>query len=92
MGYGPGMSGDRYASYVLSFERSLRARNRSPNTIYSYLNCLKSAERFLTAHGQARHTANAVTWRATWSTCSAATSRAWWRSTTERLRSSRLAS
>ena len=51
------MSADRYARYVLSFERSLRAHNRSPNTIYSYLNCLKSAERFLTAHGQARHTA-----------------------------------
>lgn len=50
-GYGARMNADRDASYVSSLERSLRARNRSPNTIYSYLNCLDQAERFLVAHG-----------------------------------------
>ena len=48
MGYGPAMTPDYRPSLVRSFERHLRAENRSEHTIASYLESLRQAEAFLT--------------------------------------------
>jgi hypothetical protein len=41
-----------------SFERHLRAENRSANTVESYLESVRQAERYLAAHGPgSRHSA-----------------------------------
>jgi site-specific recombinase XerD len=47
MGYGPAMTADCRPSLVRSFERHLRAENRSEHTIASYLESLRQAEAFL---------------------------------------------
>ena len=47
MGYGPAMTPDYRPSLVRSFERHLRAENRSEHTIASYLESLCQAEAFL---------------------------------------------
>src|SRR5918995_3476296 len=52
MGYGPAMTPDYRPSLVRSFERHLRAENRSEHTIASYLESLRQAEAFLAAHGK----------------------------------------
>jgi Phage integrase, N-terminal SAM-like domain len=52
MGYGPAMTPDYRPSLVRSFERHLRAENRSEHTIASYLESLRQAEAFLAGHGR----------------------------------------
>jgi hypothetical protein len=47
--YGPAMTADYRPSLVRSFERHLRAENRSEHTIASYLESLRQAEAFLAA-------------------------------------------
>jgi site-specific recombinase XerD len=45
--YGPAMTPDHRPNPVRSFERHLRAENRSEHTIASYLESLRQAEAFL---------------------------------------------
>jgi site-specific recombinase XerD len=52
MGYGPAMTPDYAPSLVRSFERHLRAENRSDNTIESYLESIRQAEAFLAGRGR----------------------------------------
>jgi site-specific recombinase XerD len=52
MGYGPPMTPDYRPSLVRSFERHLRAENRSEHTIASYLESLRQAEAFLAGRGR----------------------------------------
>jgi site-specific recombinase XerD len=52
MGYGPAMTADYRPSLVRSFERHLRAENRSEHTIASYLESLRQAEAFLAGRGR----------------------------------------
>jgi site-specific recombinase XerD len=52
MGYGPAMTPDYRPSLVRSFERHLRAENRSEHTIASYLESLRQAEAFLASRGR----------------------------------------
>jgi hypothetical protein len=52
MGYGPAMTADYRPSLVRSFERHLRAENRSEHTIASYLESLRQAEAFLASRGR----------------------------------------
>ena len=51
MGYGPAMTPDYRPNLVRSFERHLRAENRSERTIASYLESLRHAEAFLAGRG-----------------------------------------
>jgi hypothetical protein len=51
MGYGPPMTPDYRPSLIRSFERHLRAENRSEHTIASYLESLRQAEAFLASRG-----------------------------------------
>jgi site-specific recombinase XerD len=48
----PGMDRAALSPLLRSFERHLRALNRSANTIDSYLESVRQAERYLTAHGR----------------------------------------
>ncbi len=48
------MTPDYAPSLLRSFERHLRAENRSDNTIESYLESIRQAEAFLAAHDRAR--------------------------------------
>jgi hypothetical protein len=50
--YGPAMTPDHRPSLLRSFERHLRAENRSDNTIESYLESIHQAEAFLAARGR----------------------------------------
>jgi site-specific recombinase XerD len=50
--YGPAMTPDYAPSLLRSFERHLRAENRSDNTIESYLESLRQAEAFLAGRGR----------------------------------------
>jgi hypothetical protein len=50
--YGPAMTPDYRPSLVRSFERHLRAENRSEHTIASYLESLRQAEAFLAGRGR----------------------------------------
>ena len=50
--YGPAMTPDYRPSLVRSFERHLRAENRSEHTIASYLERLRQAEAFLAGRGR----------------------------------------
>ena len=50
--YGPAMTPDHASSLLRSFERHLRAENRSEHTIASYLESLRQAEAFLTRRGR----------------------------------------
>ncbi len=52
MGYGPAMTPDYRPSLVRSFERHLRAENRSEHTIASYLESPRQAEAFLAGRGR----------------------------------------
>src|ERR671911_1261491 len=52
MGYGPAMTPDYRPSLLRSFERHLRAENRSEHTIASYLDSLRQAEAFLAGRGR----------------------------------------
>src|SRR5215217_2843819 len=52
MGYGPAMTADYRPNLVRSFERHLRAENRSEHTIASYLESLRQAEAFLAGRGR----------------------------------------
>jgi hypothetical protein len=52
MGYGPAMTPDYAPSLLRSFERHLRAENRSDNTVESYLESIRQAEAFLAARGR----------------------------------------
>ena len=52
MGYGPAMTADYRPSLARSFERHLRAENRSEHTIASYLDSLRQAAAFLAARGR----------------------------------------
>jgi site-specific recombinase XerD len=52
MGYRPAMTPDYRPSLVRSFERHLRAENRSEHTIASYLESLRQAEAFLAGRGR----------------------------------------
>jgi integrase/recombinase XerD len=52
MGYGSAMTPDYRPSLVRSFERHLRAENRSEHTIASYLDSLCQAEAFLAGRGR----------------------------------------
>ena len=52
MGYGPAMTPDYRPNLVRSFERHLRAENRSVHTIASYLESLRQAEAFLAGRGR----------------------------------------
>jgi hypothetical protein len=52
MGYGPAMTPDPATRLLRSFERHLRAENRSDNTIESYLESVRQAEAFLTLRGR----------------------------------------
>ena len=45
--YGPAMTPDHAPSLLRSFERHLRAENRSDSTIESYLESIRQAEAFL---------------------------------------------
>ena len=50
--YGPVMTPDYRPSLVRSFERHLRAENRSEHTIASYLESIRQAEAFLAGRGR----------------------------------------
>jgi hypothetical protein len=50
--YGPAMTPDYAPSLLRSFERHLRAENRSDNTIESYLESIRQAETFLASRGR----------------------------------------
>jgi hypothetical protein len=50
--YGPAMTPDYRPNLVRSFERHLRAENRSEHTIASYLESLRQAEAFLAGRGR----------------------------------------
>jgi site-specific recombinase XerD len=50
--YGPAMTADYRPSLVRSFERHLRAENRSEHTVASYLESLRQAEAFLAGRGR----------------------------------------
>jgi integrase len=50
--YGPAMTPDYRPSLIRSFERHLRAENRSEHTIASYLESLRQAEAFLAGRGR----------------------------------------
>ena len=50
--HGPAMTPDYRPSLVRSFERHLRAENRSEHTIASYLERLRQAEAFLAGRGR----------------------------------------
>jgi hypothetical protein len=50
--YGPAMTPDYTPSLLRSFERHLRAENRSDNTIESYLESIGQAEAFLAGRGR----------------------------------------
>jgi Phage integrase, N-terminal SAM-like domain len=52
MGYGAAMTPDYRPNLVRSFERHLRAENRSEHTIASYLESLRQAEAFLAGRGR----------------------------------------
>ena len=52
MGYGPAMTADYRPNLVRSFERHLRAENRSEPTIASYLERLRQTEAFLAGRGR----------------------------------------
>jgi site-specific recombinase XerD len=52
MGYGPAMTADYRPSLIRSFERHLRAENRSEHTIASYLESLRQAKAFLAGRGR----------------------------------------
>jgi site-specific recombinase XerD len=52
LGYGPAMTPDYRPSLIRSFERHLRAENRSEHTIASYLESLRQAEAFLAGRGR----------------------------------------
>jgi hypothetical protein len=54
-----------------SFERHLRAENRSDQTVATYLIGIRQAETFLTAaRGTTLAAAAGPTWRPTWASCS----------------------
>ena len=50
--YGPAMTVDYAPSLLRSFERHLRAENRSDNTVESYLESIRQAEAFLAGRGR----------------------------------------
>jgi hypothetical protein len=50
--YGPAMTPDYRLNLVRSFERHLRAENRSEHTIASYLDSLRQAEAVLAGRGR----------------------------------------
>jgi site-specific recombinase XerD len=50
--YGPAMTPDYAPSLLRSFERHLRAENRSDNTVESYLESIRQAEAFLAGRGR----------------------------------------
>jgi site-specific recombinase XerC len=50
--YGPAMTADYAPSLLRSFERHLRAENRSDSTIESYLESIRQAEAFLAGRGR----------------------------------------
>jgi site-specific recombinase XerD len=50
--YGPAMTSDYAPSLLRSFERHLRAENRSANTIESCLESIRQAEAFLAGRGR----------------------------------------
>jgi len=51
LGYGPAMTLPYRPSLVRSFERHLRAEDRSEHTTASYLESIRQAEAFLAGHG-----------------------------------------
>jgi hypothetical protein len=53
-----------------SFERHLRAENRSEHTIASYLESLRQAEAFLAGRGRSLADARRGTWRPSSGSCS----------------------
>jgi hypothetical protein len=61
------MTPDHTPSLVRSFERHLRAENRSDSTIESYLESIRQAEAFLAARGRTLLDARRAmrTWRPT---------------------------
>jgi integrase family protein with SAM-like domain len=50
--YGPAMTADHTPSLLRSFDRHLRAGNRSDNTVESYLESIRQAETFLADSGR----------------------------------------
>ena len=72
MGYGPAMTPDYRPSLVRSFERHLRAENRSEHTIASYLESLRQAEAFLESRGRSLLDARREDLEAFLGTCSGA--------------------
>ena len=58
------------SSLLPSFERHLRAENRSAQTVATYLIALRQAEAFLTGSRGTTLAAAGPTWRPTWATCS----------------------
>jgi hypothetical protein len=64
--YGPAMTPDYRPSLLRSFERHLRAENRSDQTVATYLIALRQAEAFLTAaRGTTSPRPAGPTWRPT---------------------------
>jgi site-specific recombinase XerD len=72
MGYGPAMTPDHRPSLVRSFERHLRAENRSEHTIASYLESLRQAEAFLAGRGRSLLDARREDLEASSASCSSA--------------------